>query len=89
MEDAGVIHNPGFDGIQDQNAALHAGEARQLHTLFGGLGEEIFAGHVAEEVVDDDGQVVPVSLEGLCARHCIQLVTLCEIGGAAKRKPAN
>ena len=83
MKDARVVHDAGLNGIQDEDAALHAGKAWQLHSLFGGFRKKIFAGHVAEKVVNDNGQVVPVSLEGLCAGHCIQLIALCEITGAA------
>ena len=67
MKDARVAHDAGFDGVQHNHAALHPGEAGQEHFLLGGLWEKIFAGHVVEEVLDDDCKVMSVALERLGA----------------------
>ena len=67
VEDARVANDAGFDGVQHNDTALHPGEAGQEHLFLGGLWEEVFAGHVVEEVLDDHCKVVSVALERLGA----------------------
>ena len=53
MEDAGVGHDAGLDGIQHNHTPFHPGEIGEEDLLFGCFGEQVFARHVVEQVLDD------------------------------------